>query len=428
MNKILQANNIYKSFRKKDKNELYVLENIDFSLRENEIVALLGKSGSGKSTLLRILAGLIPATKGEVKYYDKTITKPIKGISMVFQNFALLPWLNVLQNVELGLEAQGVAEDERRKRALHAIDTIGMDGFESAFPKELSGGMCQRVGFARALVMEPELLILDEPFSALDVLTAESLKNDLMNLWHKKKTNIKGMILVTHNIEEAAMMADRILIFGHNPGHIKADFRVDIPYPRTTHSSPIQQVVDRVYTLMTSESSNKGALKTRILSLSYRLPSVSPEEISGLMDTMNAEFENKTIDLPELADSIMMNMDELFSLTETLEIIGFATISQGDIKLTQIGEQFTSADILEKKKIFANSLMENLPLISYIKRVLEERHNHTVSEERFLSKIEDYLSEKEAERVLRTAIDWGRYAELFAYDYNTGMLSLENPD
>src|SRR3990167_5094349 len=326
-----------KSFKKSSSQDLLVLEDVNFKLNEGEIVALLGKSGSGKSTLLRIIAGLIPPSSGEVMYRGQSVNKPATGIAMVFQSFALMPWLTVLENVELGLEAQGVGREERRQRAIEAIDIIGLDGFESAFPRELSGGMRQRVGFARALVINPDVLLMDEPFSALDVLTAENLKSDLLTLWQDKKTNTNGILLVTHNIEEAVMLADRMLILGSDPGHIRADLQVNLLQPRDPASPEFRGLVDRIYTLMTTgvHEKSKHALRERQVNLGYRLPDVDPSELSGLIETMTT-FEAK-IDLPELADELMMNVDDLFPILETLEILGFAQVLEGDTHLTALG-------------------------------------------------------------------------------------------
>jgi NitT/TauT family transport system ATP-binding protein len=424
---IIAIENLRKSFKKASTQELLVLEDVNFKLQEGEIVALLGKSGSGKSTLLRIIAGLVPPSGGTITYRGTPVTRPVAGIAMVFQSFALMPWLTVLENVELGLEAQGVSREERRHRAIEAIDIIGLDGFESAFPKELSGGMRQRVGFARALVINPDVLLMDEPFSALDVLTAENLKSDLLELWKERKTNTNGILLVTHNIEEAATLADRIVIFGNDPGYIRAELPVTLPQPRDSESPEFRALVDKIYTLMTTgpKEKEKRAQRERQIGLGYRLPDVEPSELTGLVETMTS-FEER-IDLPELADELMMNIDDLFPILETLEILGFAKVSAGDIQLSDLGKQFAEADLQERKQLFAQRLLEKVPLARYISRVLDEKVGHRVSEERFLSKLEDYLSEKEAERVLRTIIDWGRYAELFAYDFNTGILSLENP-
>ncbi|GGI87518.1 ABC transporter ATP-binding protein [Legionella impletisoli] len=423
---IISITNLRKAYKKAAAQDLLVLKDIDFELKEGEIVALLGKSGSGKSTLLRIIAGLIAPTSGKVTYRGKPVQRPVQGIAMVFQSFALMPWLTVLENVELGLEAQGIPREERRRRAIEAIDIIGLDGFESAFPKELSGGMRQRVGFARALVINPDVLLMDEPFSALDVLTAENLKSDLLDLWQDKKTNTNGILLVTHNIEEAAMLADRIIILGSDPGYISADLSVKLPQPRTSEAPEFRALVDRIYTLMTTGPREKARhVRERQIGLGYRLPDVEPSELSGLIETMKS-FEDR-MDLPELADELMMNVDDLFPILETLEILEFARVLNGDIQLSELGKQFSEADLQERKQIFAKQLLEKVPLARYICKILDEKSSHYVSEERFLSKLEDYLSEKEADRVLRTMIDWGRYAELFAYDFNTGILSLENP-
>jgi NitT/TauT family transport system ATP-binding protein len=424
---ILRINNVSKSFRKAEFQDLLVLNEINFAMNEGEIVALLGKSGSGKSTLLRIISGLIPPSSGEVLYRDIPITGPVRGIAMVFQNFALLPWLTVLQNVELGLEAQGIPPTERRLRALKAIDTIGLDGFESAFPKELSGGMRQRVGFARALVVNPDVLIMDEPFSALDVLTADNLKNDLLDLWQTKKTNTNAILFVTHNIEEAVLLADRIIVFGSNPGYIRAELPVNLAHPRSEQDPPFRKLVDHIYTLITTEGRAVTLLKRKKIDMGYRLPDADISELTGLMEAMD-ELERKGgIDLPELADWLSLNVDDLFPLTEVLEILDFAKVSEGDIDLTPAGKTFAKADILERKKIFAAHLLKYVPLAGHIRRVLDERGGHRASINRFLTELEDFLMEDEAERVLRVAIEWGRYAEIFAYNNQTGILSLENP-
>ncbi len=425
---IISLDHVHKAYKKSAGQELLVLEDISFSLKKGEIVALLGKSGSGKSTLLRIMAGLISPTKGRVRYRGDFIRGPVSGVAMVFQSFALMPWLTVLENVELGLEAAGISRDVRRKRAIDAIDIIGLDGFESAYPRELSGGMCQRVGFARALVVNPDVLLMDEPFSALDVLTAENLKSDLLELWRDKKTNTNAMLLVTHNIEEAVTLADRIIILGSDPGFVRADLQLDsLPSVRDLERPECRAFVDRIYMLMTTgvDGKAKHTTRERQIGLGYRLPQVEPSELSGLIETMKA-FEAK-IDLPELADEIMMQVDDLFPILETLEVLGFAQISGGDIYLTPLGQEFSEADLQARKHLFAEQLLATIPLARHIRHVLDEKSKHRVSDERFLTKLEDYFSDKEAERVLRTMIDWGRYAELFAYDFNSGMLSLENP-
>lgn len=423
---LIDVVNVCKRFKTGERQDLLVLDDVNFRMKEGEIVALLGKSGSGKSTLLRVIAGLMQPSSGTVYYRGKPVQGPARGISMVFQTFALLPWLTVLQNVELGLEALGVEHHERRQRALKAIDTIGLDGFENAFPKELSGGMRQRVGFARALVVNPDLLLMDEPFSALDVLTADNLKTDLMDLWEEKKTGIHGILFVTHNIEEAIMLADRIIVFNNNPGAIRGEIRVTLQHPRSDLDPRFRNHVDRVYTLMTTQTAEMleghGAID-----IGYRLPDASVAEITGLLETLNAPENKGKMDLPELADTLMLDIDELFPLMELLEILHFAKVSKGDITITEEGKAFVEATILDQKKLFLLHLKKYVPLANYIYAQLTRHPRHRALEENFLSLLEDYLTEKEASRVLSTVIEWGRYAELFAYDYNAGVLSLETP-
>ena len=428
---LIDIQNIKKSFRKRRDQELLVLENVQFPIHRGEIVALLGKSGSGKSTLLRIIAGLVAPSGGRVLYHGKPVLKPEPGLTMVFQHFALLPWLTVLENVELGLQAQGVDATLRRKRALEAIDVVGLDGFESAYPKELSGGMSQRVGIARALVVNPEVLLMDEPFSALDVLTAENLRGDLLDIWESDKTNIKSILLVTHNIEEAALLADRILIFGSDPGHVRADLPVRLAHPRNDQSSEFRALVDEIYTLMTSPdkvSAQTQNMSFETIGMDFRLPQVAIAEITGFLETLDSpEYTNK-VDLPDLAEELHLEIDDLFPITEVLEILRLAKVSAGDIELTELGRELANADILERKKIYGHSMMQYVPLIQFIRQQLDHDTDHKVSEDVFLTELQQYFSDQAAEEVLTVAIDWGRYTEIFAYDYNTGYFSLENPE
>lgn len=427
---ILQVQQVKKSFYRKGQQALLVLDDINFELYEREIVALIGKSGCGKSTLLRIMAGLIPPTEGQVLYHGQSIRGPVDELAMVFQEFALLPWLTVLQNVELGLEAKRIRRSERRERALKAIDIIGLDGFESAYPKELSGGMQQRVGFARALVVDPEMLLMDEPFSALDMLTADNLRSDLLDIWNDQKTNIKSIFFVTHNIEEAVLLADRIIVLGINPAYVRAELSVSLSHPRNEQDPKLRKLVDDIYTLMTTIPVGAGegppGAKYRTINIGYKLPRVNVSEMTGFLESL-AEAAKEKVDLPELAEDLHLDVDDLFPITEALEIMRFVNVSKGDIQLTRAGKIFVEADILERKKIFAAHLISYVPLVRHIRRILDDRPGNRASEDRFLRELEDYLNEEEAEAVLEVAIDWGRYAELFAYDYNTGILSLENP-
>jgi NitT/TauT family transport system ATP-binding protein len=428
--RLIAATGISKTYQTPDHSGRLVIDRIDFTLDEGEIVAILGKSGSGKSTFLRILAGLTPPSSGVVSYRGQELHAPAHGIAMVFQSFALFPWLTVLGNVELGLEALGVPRVERRQRAVAAIDLIGLDGFESAYPKELSGGMRQRVGFARALVVNPDVLLLDEPFSALDVLTAETLRGDIADLWVDRRVPTKGIIIVSHNIEEAVELADRIIIFGSDPATIRADIPVPMARPRDHNTPTFRRIVDEVYTLLTTvpgrEGGKRGARPDPI-DIAYRLPDASIQQLAGLLDALSAAPYEGRADLPHLAEAEHLQTDDLMVLIEALQLLGFAQVGGGDIEMAPAGHFFTEADLLHRKQIFADQLLRNIPLVAHIRKVLDERPGHSAPESRFLAELEDHLSDEEAQRVLETVINWGRYAELFAYDYDSGILSLENP-
>jgi NitT/TauT family transport system ATP-binding protein len=428
MSPLLRAAAVSKTYQRPDHSDRLVLDRLDFALHEGEIVAILGRSGSGKSTFLRLLAGLAAPSGGLVEYRGRRISAPARGIAMVFQSFALFPWLTVLGNVALGLEAQGVPGPERRRRAVAAIDLIGLDGFENAYPKELSGGMRQRVGFARALVVNPDVLLLDEPFSALDVLTAETLRGDLLALWQARRIPTKGIVLVSHNIEEAVEMADRIVIFASDPGRVRAEIPVLLPRPRIADSGGFRQIVDQVYTLLTTAPGREGrrGAGSEPLGIGYRLPEASVQQFSGLIDTLAAPPYRGRADLPQLAEAEKLAMDALFPLLDALQLLGFAEVGGGDIALTARGRAYAEADMLARKQLFAEALLRRVPLAAHIRRVLDERPSHRAPAARFQRELEDHLSEEEAERVLETVIDWGRYAEVFAYDYDSAVLSLEN--
>jgi NitT/TauT family transport system ATP-binding protein len=409
--------------------DLLVLDKVDLTIRSGEIVGLLGRSGSGKSTLLRIIAGLDTPTSGDARCRGETIIDPPNGIAMVFQSFALFPWLTVLQNVELGLEALGVESGERRKRALAAIDLIGLDGFESAFPKELSGGMRQRVGFARALVVHPDLLLMDEPFSALDVLTAETLRTDLVDLWVEGRLPIKSVLMVTHNIEEAVLMCDRILVFSSNPGRVAAEIKVDMPHPRNRLDPAFRQLVDSIYARMTKRAEPKVAATGGIpgTGVGMVLHHVSSNVLSGMIETLAAPPYNGHADLPVLAGALQFEADEILHLGESLQLLRFAQLSEGDLMLTEAGKRFANLETDARKKMFAQHLTEYVPVVGLIRRVLDERPSHVAPGARFRNELEDYMSEEDADDTLKTIVSWGRYAELFAYDEQSETFSLENP-
>ena len=408
--------------------QMLVLDNVDLTLNENEIVGLLGRSGSGKSTLLRSIAGLLHPDEGEVRFVpDETGRQP--SVSMVFQTFALFPWLTVLQNVELGLEARRVPAEERRTRALAAIDLIGLDGFENAYPKELSGGMRQRVGLARAIVVDPALLLMDEPFSALDVLTAETLRTDLLDLWCEGRMPIKSILIVTHNIEEAVLMCDRILVFSSNPGRVAAEIRVDLPQPRDRLDPAFRALVDDIYARMTARAPatpvNDGLFPGT--GIAMVLPRISTNSLAGLIEEVDgAPFDGRA-SLADLADSLQLEVDALLPMAETLQLLRFAELVGADLKLTPDARRYAEADVDARKAMFAQALLAHVPLAQHIRRILDERANHTAPARRFRDELEDHMSPDYAEETLRTVTQWGRYAEVFAYHEDIDQFSLDDP-
>jgi len=429
---LLSVRGLGKSFRKPDGDELVVLDNVNLTLRPGEIVGLLGRSGSGKSTLLRLISGLDAPTAGGVDYQGATVAGPAHGIAMVFQSFALFPWLTVLENVQLGLEAIRLPEAQMRKRSLQAIDLIGLDGFESAYPRELSGGMRQRVGFARALVVHPSILLMDEPFSALDVLTAETLRSDFLDLWGEGQLPIRSVLLVTHNIEEAVQMCDRLLIFSTHPGRVVSEIPIDLSQPRSTLDPRFRALVERVYVEMTAKPRGEarvGPKNERFAGtgIGTTLIHVSSNLLQGLIEAVYAPPYNGKADLPVIAEDLHMELDELFRVAEALQMLRFAEVEGGDIRLTEAGLAFARSESDDRKHLFARHLLTYVPLAAHIRRVLDERSSHTAPKSRFSDELEDYMAEDSAEQTLRTIISWGRYAEVFAYDDQRQVFSLENP-
>jgi len=428
---LLDIRNVCRSFPKGSGEDLLVLEKVDLTIHSDEIVGLLGRSGSGKSTLLRIIAGLIAPSSGDAKCRGETIIGPPNGVSMVFQSFALFPWLTVLQNVELGLEALGIDSAVRRTRALAAIDLIGLDGFESAYPKELSGGMRQRVGFARALVVEPEVLFMDEPFSALDVLTAENLRSELLELWQKKTIPTQSIFLVTHNIEEAVLLADRIIVLGRNPGHVRTDFKVTLQHPRDRKAPAFTQLVDYIYKVLTQPDAQPPELPQTPTGRRVRdqrqmhyqmLPHARPGGIAGLLELL-LDHHGKD-DIYRLADDLAFEIDDLLPIVDAAQLLGFLTVNEGDAAITGTGAEYANSEILRQKELFRTAAVTNVLLLRQIVRAIEAKSDRTVPEEFFHDMLDEQFSEEETLRQLETAINWGRYAEIFSYDPESGTLRL----
>ncbi|MGE0416120.1 MAG: AAA-associated domain-containing protein [Acetobacteraceae bacterium] len=424
---LIEIRNCRQAYHKEANVDLVVLDDVNLTLREGEIVALLGRSGSGKSTLLRIVSGLLRPTEGQVLWRGAPVDGPADGVAMVFQSFALFPWLTVQENVELGLEARGIARAERAQRAEAAIDLIGLGGFESAYPKELSGGMRQRVGLARALVVHPDLLLMDEPFSALDVLTAETLRTDLIDLWSEGKLPARAVLMVTHNIEEAVLMCDRILVFSSNPGRVAHELRVPFAHPRNRLDPAFRKLVDDIYATMTRRAvpEPRAETATAVSPLASPLQRVGTNQMSGLMEALAGPPYQGRADLPALAESLQYEIDELLPLAETLQLLRFAQVEEGDLMLTDAGRQFVDGDTDDRKRLFADALRAHVPLVAMIRQVLDERWNHRASAVRFRDELEDHMSPDYAEDTLRTVIGWGRYAELFSYDEEAEQFSLE---
>ena len=425
---LLEVRNCKQAYHKDSNADLVVLDDVNLILREGELVGLLGRSGSGKSTLLRIVAGLLTPTSGEILWREHPVQGPTEGVAMVFQSFALFPWLTVQENVEIGLEARGVHRAERESRAEQAIDLIGLGGFESAYPKELSGGMRQRVGLARALVVHPDLLLMDEPFSALDVLTAETLRTDLIDLWSDGRLPVKSVLMVTHNIEEAVLMCDRILVFSSNPGRVASELRVPFPHPRNRLDPAFRQMVDDIYALMTRRPvpSRTIAATAATMNIAMPLNRVGTNQMAGLLETLVAPPYNGRADLPALAAVLQYEADELLPLGETLQLLHFSVLEEGDIHLTEEGRRFAIGDTDERKKLFADALVAYVPLAKMIRQVIDERWNHRASAVRFRDELEDHMSPDYAEDTLRTIIAWGRYAELFSYDEEAEQFNLDD--
>lgn len=419
---ILEVKNLSKAYPMRKGSFLTVLEDINITVKEGDFLAILGPSGAGKSTLLRILAGLIEPTSGEILYFNKNIYEAKPKISMVFQNFALFPWLTVLENVELGLKALGIIGEKAREKAIKVIDLVGLDGFEDAYPRELSGGMKQRVGIARALAVEPDILFMDEPFSALDILTADNLRSELSRLWVEGKLPIKSVIFVTHNIEEAVFLSDRAIILSHNPATIKAEIYINIPRIRNKNSKDFKFLVDDIYTVLTQPKKDVPFMRRKER---YQfLPHAKVGAIAGLIELANSK--EGAIDISELTSDLGLEVDDVFPLIEASVFLGFADVKEGEIKLTEEGKKFSGSDVLEKKVIFREMALKNIQLIKQIYQVLTTTEKKRMSEDFFIEILENHFTKDEAWNQLEIAIDWGRYAELFAYDYDTGEFYIED--
>ena len=418
---IIEARGIEKSFTQKDGSEIQVIAPVDLSLESGTIIALLGPSGSGKSTLLRILSGLAAPTAGEVLWHGEPVGECSPNVAIVFQSFALFPWLTVLENVESPLLARGMEHEERHRRALKALDAVGLKNFETAYPKELSGGMKQRVGFARALAVEPEVLFMDEPFSALDVLTAENLRSDLMELWLAKKIPTRSIFIVTHNIEEAVLLADRVIVLGRNPARIRADFRIALPQPRDRKSAAFFPYVDYIYKVMTKPELTLAPPSATAKQPAPMLPHARPGGVAGLLELLMDRGGEE--DLYHVAETLLLEVDDLLPILDAATMLGFATAHEGDVKITPQGRTFAEADISTRKRLFREALT-HAPLMQHIVKALENKTDHTMPVEFFRDLLDERLPAHDVEQQIETALNWGRYADIFTYDSASDRLRL----
>lgn len=402
------------------------VKNVNLTIREGEFVALLGPSGCGKSTLLRLITGLQKPAEGLVLYRGERLTGVNPKSTIVFQTFALFPWLSVYENVELALSARNVPEKERKARALDLIDRVGLDGFETAYPRELSGGMRQKVGFARAMAVEPELLCLDEPFSALDPLSAESLRGELMELWTTGAIPTKAILMVSHNIEEAVFMADRVVLMDKDPGRIVTTLQVPLTHPRDRKLPQFQVMVDQVYSILAGqtqpESIELGSAPGEP-GVTRGLPHIHINDLTGLMEQLD-ELPDNRIDVYRLVDLLGIDSDYLLTLTEAAELLGFATIDKGDIMLTSLGETFAEARIQARKEIFATRV-RRVPIFRWLLTLLRTSEKQRLKWEMVKAALSLEFPPDETERQLDTIIEWGRYAEELVYDDDDEMLYLE---
>jgi NitT/TauT family transport system ATP-binding protein len=425
---IIEARQIEKFYAQPDGSRVQVIAPTDLAIYPGQILALLGPSGCGKSTLLRMMTGLAPASAGSVLWHGQPVRGESPNVSIVFQSFALFPWLTVLENVEAPLEARGFAPLDRHKRALRIIDAVGLDGFESAYPKELSGGMKQRVGVARALVVEPEVLFMDEPFSALDVLTAETLRGELLELWLGHKIPTRAIFIVTHNIEEAVILADRIIVLGKNPAHIHADFKVEMAHPRDRKASRFVELVDAIYRVLTHPGLRHDLVEAALTAgqaVQHRaimLPHTRPGGMAGLLEIV--ADQGGRVDLRRLADELSLEVDALLPTVDTAVLLGLLRAEEGDAIITPEGQEFARGDIQTRKTIFRTTALAHVPLLRQMEQALKAKSDRTLPDEFFRDLLDEHFSEDEARRQLETAIQWGRYAEIFDYDAATGKLTL----
>lgn len=423
---IIEGLRIEKSFQRPGGGRVQVIAPTDLWLESGMIVALLGPSGSGKSTLLRMLSGLTTPSSGEVLWHGKPISGSRPNVAIVFQSFALFPWLTVQENVEVPLLARGMEDRERHRKAVLTLDSVGLKGFEGAYPKELSGGMKQRVGFARALAVEPEVLFMDEPFSALDVLTAETLRGELLELWLGKKISTKTIFLVTHNIEEAVLLADRIIVLGRNPAKIRADFRVPMAQPRERTSAEFLLYVDYIYKMLTQPQLEARPPSGFEPEKAYQmLPHARRGAIAGLLELLRDRGGRD--DLYRIGEDLRMELDDLLPIVEAASLLSFVRLEKGDVEITPQGRAFAEADIATRKNLFREAALAHVALLQQMQSCLASKSDHAMPLEFFRDILREHFSDEEVDRQIETALNWGRYGDIISYDREADRILLYEP-
>ena len=428
---LLSLKEVGHRFRLRRGQEREVLRGISLSLHAGQIVAFLGPSGCGKSTTLRIMAGLLRPTTGRVLVHEKPLTDINTSLAMVFQTPALFPWFTVLQNVELGLHATELSTRERRQRANESIDLVGLGGFEEAYPRELSGGMRQRVGIARAIAVRPEILCLDEPFSSVDVLTAENLRAEVLDIWKDKAEYVKSIVLVTHNISEAVFMAQDIYVFGTSPGHIRTVLKNNLPYPRDQKSPQFQNLVNGIHGVITEalipediESHPTSASKIWYKSLEP-LPPVNPSELIGLLEVL--QNNGGKMDIFKLASETASEFGRCLSITKTAELLDFVDTPKTTVVFTPLGERFVNADTSERKKIFQERLW-SLRVFQTLLNWIEESPEKQLDKEIVLSRLAAHFPNERLDALFDTLVGFGRFAEILSFNAKLDILTFPKPD
>ena len=415
---LLEAQHVTQRFRLPNGQVLEALRDVSLAVHEHEVVALVGPSGCGKSTLLRLFAGLARPAEGTVLYRGQRLDGVLGAAAMVFQSFALLPWLTVAENVAMGLEARGVDGAARRDAVARAVNLVGLDGFEQAYPKELSGGMKQRVGFARALAVAPEILLMDEPFGALDPLTTENLRSQVVDLWRDPATGVNTLVIVTHSVEEAVFLAGRIVVFGSNPGHVREELENSLPYPRQERSPEFEAMVDRLHAILTATLLPEAAPAAPQRLVPF--PRVHVSEVTGLLDHLLTRPDGKG-PVFELAEDLGVDYDRMSAVVRGAEQLGWVNTPGEIVQLTQAGREVMAMDD-DARKDATRTRLAKQPLFGRLLAMLKEEG--TVEDEEVLADLTIYFPFIPAQSLFDTIIEWGRYAELLDHDADAARLAL----